>query len=117
MTVVHPGSIQVVVGRIIEKILLNIEQGDLDGTAKFVRMLKAAVSVYAPDHTPIWSQVEAVPAFSWSKPDEVSAFEDEMQRFELCLLILRREGLFGYNGPPPIGDSSALLDESGEVPA
>jgi hypothetical protein len=108
MSYAHPGSIQVEVGGILQAIRFNIEQGDIVGIAKFCRLLKGTVSVYADDEPALWQQIMDVPAFAWDK-DEDEAFEDEMERRELCLRILRKQNIFGYVGAPPLGNSDALL--------
>jgi hypothetical protein len=105
------------VGQAEEGIRRNIEQGDLVGIAKFVRYLVGTVSIYADDEPAIWAQIEAIPKFDWSKPDEEQAFEDEMKRRELCLRILRNKNIFGYLGEPPMGNSDALREALEEVEA
>src|SRR5689334_1833256 len=105
----HPGSIQVAVGECDAMIRLNIEQSDLAGIAKFCRLLKGTVSVYAEDEPEIWEKVQAIPAFTWEK-SEFAAFEDEMQRRELCLLILRKKNMFGYQGEPALGNADVLSE-------
>lgn len=113
MSYAHPGSIQVQLGGIEAMIRQNIEQNDIEGLAKFVRLLKGTVSVYADDHPTLWQKVIAIPRFSWEKDSSV-AFEDEMERRELCLKILRKENIFGYIGAPPIGSGEAILGAMGQ---
>jgi hypothetical protein len=105
----HPGSIQVEVGGILQAIRFNIEQGDIVGIAKFTRLLKGTVRVYADDEPALWKELDAIPAFNWDKAED-QAFEDEMARRELCLAILRRQNIFGYVGAPPLGNSDALTE-------
>lgn len=120
MSYAHPGSIQVAVGEALRMIRVNIEQNDPEGVAKFCRDLRGTTSIYAEDHPAIWKEVMAIPAFSYDK-ESWDAFEDEMNRRDLCLKILRKENIFGYIGAPPMGNSDAILeslrDEEPEVEA
>lgn len=109
MSYAHPGSIQVEVGEINKMIRVNIEQNDIEGVAKFVRLLVGTVEVYQDDEPRLWEQIQEIPPFSWEK-DDAQAFEDEMARRGLCLRILRRYNMFGYVGEPAIGNSDALLE-------
>lgn len=109
MSYAHPGSIQVAVGEALRMIRVNIEQNDPEGVAKFCRDLRGTTSIYAEDEPALWKKVMAIPAFDYKK-DPWPAFEDEMQRRDLCLLILRKANIFGYVGAPALGNSDALLD-------
>lgn len=109
MSYAHPGSIQVEVGETLKAIRFNIEQGDIQGIAKFTRVLVGTVEIYKDDEPEMWEELEGIPPFSWSK-DEEPAFEDEMKRRAICLRILRKYNIFGYVGAPAIGNSDALLE-------
>lgn len=87
----------------------NIEQNDIEGVAKFTRLLVGTVKVYKDDEPKLWAELEAIPKFTWDKNEE-AAFEDEMKRREICLTILRKFNIFGYAGEPELGNSDALLD-------
>lgn len=113
MSYAHPGSIQVAVGEDLRLIRHNIEQNDIEGVAKFCRSLRGTTSVYAADHPDLWAKILAIPPFSWAK-EEWAAFEDEITRRDLCLMILRKENIFGYVGAPPIGSGEAILGAMGE---
>lgn len=115
MSYAHPGSIQVSVGAAEEGIRRNIEQGDIVGVAKFVRYLVGTVSPYKDEEPELWARIQAIPKFSWNKDDEEKAFEDEMNRRELCLEILRNKNIFGYIGEPAIGNSDALSEALNRV--
>jgi hypothetical protein len=73
------------------------------------------VSVYAEKHKDTWAKVVSLPPFSYSKSEE-AAFEDEMQRKELLLAILRKENIFGYD-TPPTASGDALLEAFEPEPA
>lgn len=95
-----------------------------------MRYLVGTVSPYKDEEADLWKRIQAIPMFSWGKlckacakgphtkgceQCEADAFEDEMNRRELCLQILRNKNIFGYIGEPPMGNSDALSDALNRV--
>ena len=101
----HPGSIQAEVGRILEKICLNIEQGDMKGLWNFTQALQRACRVYMVKGNQ-WGKVLAL-AHPFSL-DRGAAFENMMERQYLCLDALHDAKIYGY-GTPEMGTAEGLV--------
>jgi hypothetical protein len=101
----HPGSIQAEVGRILEKICLNIEQQDMKGLWNFTQALQRACRVYM-EKGEQWKQVKELAHPGTLDPG--AAFENMMERQYLCLAALHDAKIYGY-GTPEMGSSDGLV--------
>ncbi len=105
----HPASIQTRVGECLRYIELNLEQQDMRGMWNFVRLLQRYTKPYVLKVTKAKEALDAlVDPYTL---DEGGAFDNMLDRVEICLSALHEFNIYGYS-TPAMGSADGLVVET-----
>lgn len=103
-----PGAPTVRVGRCMDGIQLNVEQGDLIGFSNHVRLLKAICRPFIDSHPAVFKEGAGEEPNGELDPD--SAWDWGFRCIEGCLLVLQKVGLYGRPRVPLMNGDALAAD-------